>query len=129
MTLNISAHVERKEALASAVVTATFSGISIDLDGISAKGIQVIRDAATTYNATNYFQYKIEHSDDNSTWADADYTLVDLGGAELQANDAKFLVDYEVTKRYILIKGVAVGSPIITLRADAILEPKVKPVV
>jgi len=97
-------------------------------DGISAKGLQVYRDAAVTYDASNYFQFLIQHSDDNSAWSDAEYTQVDLLGAELQADGNLVLVDYEGPKRYMRLRGVAVGSPSITLRADALLEPKVKPV-
>lgn len=125
--LDIIAKVRREEALASGSQTADFTGSSIDLKEVGSKGLQIYRDGAVTYDASNYFKWGVEHSDDNSNWEAAEYAEVDLEGAELQADGDVVLVQYEGAKRYMRLAATAVGSPEITVRADAILEKRFKP--
>jgi hypothetical protein len=111
-----------KESLAPASRTATVNGTGIDL--ANADGATAIMQAGAAGGTTPSFTFKVQESDDDSTYADvAAADLVGSQPAAVTAAQAPVRVGYIGKKRYLrwAITAVSGTSPTLLCSAGVLL--------
>ena len=114
-------------ALAIAQRTASVNGATIDLVGFSDVTFVIQTAATTTADADNRFDFKIQHSNDNSTWEDVAAADVQ-GSASINAATQDDVIvgkmSYTPTenspRRYVRLVATEVGTADSTFGAIAI---------
>lgn len=129
MTQCIAQKVKTEILQSAANLTAAAQTASVDLNGIAHQGLRVKLAAAAALAAgVNDMSVQLQHSDDNSTWANVDYAPAKLLSS--LAVGQSFALDYEGIKRYIRASYVVtVGSPDVDVSSVAVLVPEQLPAV
>ena len=122
MSKDIASNVIPELVLASGAQTASFNTSGVDAKDMHKIGIQLNFSAATLLNASNYFDLKVQESDDNSAWNDAD-------GPEVESAQAvgRYALTYAGVKRYFRVAATAVGAPDATVEGFGLKVPEELP--
>ena len=115
---DLASNIGVRPALAPAVQAAATNGTSIDRKGFE-KVTFIVNTGAIAGDGE--FSFKVQESDDNSTWADAPAKyLIGEAPAELEANSA-YKIGYWGHKRYQRLALTKAGGTSIALGAVAVL--------
>lgn len=104
--------------------TATFQGATVDTVGCAAVDFAVFTTTVTTADASNYFTFSLEESEDGSAWSNVAIADVIIDGTPGDATGAAFVkvnstattdqvvtrMSYRGTMRYVRLEGTETGT-------------------
>ena len=127
MTMPVAEKVKAEILEAATQITASGNtASSLDLRGIAHQGIQVEVTVAAALDDANFFEFKLQHSDDDSVFTDVDYA--DVKSTASGAVGDILNLEYEGVKRYLRLAYVMTGTSDITVNAVGLLMPEHQPV-